>query len=137
MTKNTNLIGKKVKAMELLEGMDSFPQVGEFEDKKALQNFYKQLDTELLEEWVAMEGLEFTPSPDSEPIHRMRVCMAILYHHYPRQSKAKKKSKYSDYSLEDLIGMAMENDVAVPITDDARIMRMRTIMALREAGHIG
>ena len=131
MTKK-NLIGKKVDAKEIVE-KKGFPEIGSFEDKKSLQKFYKQLDTETLEEWVALEGLEFIPS-DSEPIHRMRVCMAILYLHYPKQNKGKKKSKYAKYTLEDLIQMAVDNDVEVEITEDTRILRMRAIMALREAG---
>ena len=135
MTKN--LIGKKANAIEVIEKLNGFPEVGSFEDKKALQKFYKQLDTEVLEEWCEVDGLEYTPCEDSEPIHRMRVCMAILYSHYPKKNKGKKKSKYAKYTLEDLIQMAVDNDVAVEITEDERILRMRAIMALREAGLVG
>lgn len=134
--KAIELIGKKVDAIKYVEE-NGFPEVGMFEDKKSLQKFYKQLDIEVIEEWVALEGLEFTPCEDSEAIHRMRACMAILYKHYPKESKSKKKSKYADYSLEDLITMAVENDVAVEICEDNRILRMRAIMALREAGLVG
>lgn len=112
---------------------NGYPEVGMFEDKKVLQKFYKQLDTAILEDWCTLEGLTFKPAVDSEPIHRMRVCMAILYHHFPKEpsTTVKKKSKYSDYTTEALISLAVENDVPVEVTDDMRIMRMRTIMALR------
>lgn len=136
MSKKENLIGKKVDAVKYVEEK-GYPEVGAFEDKKALQKFYKQLPTEILEDWCAIEGLEFTPCGDSEPIHRMRVAMAILYKHYPKETKGKKKSKYADYTLEDLIQMAVDNDVAIEVTEDNRILRMRAIMALRDAGLIG
>lgn len=110
---------------------NGFPQVGAFEDKKWLQKFYKQLDMETLEKWVAKLEKEVKPS-DSEPIYRMRVCMEILYTHFPKEpAKSKKKSKYSDYTTEKLIEMAIEHDVPVEPTEDMRIMRMRTIMMLR------
>lgn len=115
---------------------NGFPEVGHFkDDKKALQKFYKYLTTEQLLEWVDLEGLEVKET-DSEQIYRMRLCMAILYKHYPKAPTTKKKSKYADYSLEQLVSMAVEKDVPVEPTDDDRIMRMRTIMALRAAGHI-
>lgn len=134
MTKK-NLITTKADAVAIVTEK-GFPEVGAFEDKKALQKFYKQLDTELLEEWVALEGLEFTPA-ESAPIHRMRVCMAILYKHFPKKASGKKKSKYAKYTLEDLIQMAVDNDIEIEITEDERILRMRAIMALRDAKLIG
>ena len=112
----------------------AYPEVGTFADEKSLQKFYKQLDIEQLEDWASLEGLEYKACPDSEPIHRMRVCMAILYKHFPKvPAKAKSKSKYADYTLEQLISLAIDNDVAVETTDDDRIMRMRVIMSLRAA----
>lgn len=128
--KGTILEGK-IDAVVYVE-KNGFPEVGQFADKKDLQKFYKQLDTSIIEEWVAVEGLEFTPAPDSEPIHRMRVAMAILYKHFPKEpAKSKSKSKYADYTLDQLVELAVENDVPVEPTDDDRILRMRVIMALR------
>jgi hypothetical protein len=109
-----------------------YPEVGTFEDKKDLQKFYKHVSDEQLADWIGLEGLEFNPS-DSAPINRMRMAMAILYKHYPKAPSAKKESKYAKYSLEDLMTMAIENDVAFEDTDDERILRMRAIMALRVA----
>lgn len=124
-------IGTKVDAVAFVE-KNGYPEVGQFVDQKALQKFYKQLDTETLEDWAAMEGLTYTVCSDSEPIHRMRVCMALLYKHYPKEpAKAKSKSKYADYTLEQLVSMAVDNDVPVEPTDDERILRMRVIMQLR------
>jgi len=109
-----------------------YPEVGTFEDKKDLQKFYKHVSDEQLVEWVELEGLEFVPS-DSAPINRMRMAMAILYKHYPKAPSEKKQSKYAKYSLEDLMGLALANDVVFEDTDDERILRMRAIMALRAA----
>lgn len=109
-----------------------YPEVGYTDDKKDLQKFYKHLSDEQLAEWLELEGLEYSPS-DSAPINRMRMAMAILYKHFPKAPSAKKESKYAKYSLEDLMGMALANDVVFEDTDDERILRMRAIMALRAA----
>lgn len=107
-----------------------FPELGAFKEQKELQNFYKHLTTPQLVEWVELEGLEVKPT-DSEPIYRMRLAMAILYKHFPKEPAKKKSSKYADYSLEQLVTMATEKDVPVEVCDDERILRMRLIMALR------
>lgn len=109
-----------------------YPAVGTFKDKKALQKHYKALSDAELMEWIAQEKLTFKAYPDSQPINRMRMCMAILYKHYPADApKAKVESPYKQYTLEDLVGLAATNNVPVEITADAKIMRMRTIQALR------
>jgi hypothetical protein len=113
---------------------DGYPEVGNFSDKKDLQKFYKHCTMDQLQEWVDVEGLTDTVSPtDSEPILRMRLCMAILYKHFPKAPSAKKKSKYSDYTNEQLLQLAIDKDVVFEMTDDDRILRMRAIMALRAA----
>lgn len=121
---------------EVLEN-EGYPEVGFFGDdgKKELQKFYKKLTNEQLEEWVELEGLEIKPT-DSEPIYRMRLCMAVLYLHYPKAPAKKKESKYAKYTLEDLVQMAIDESVPVEPTEDERILRMRTIMALRAANKI-
>ena len=104
-----------------------------FGGKKALQKFYKQLSTEQLQAWIDLEGLEYKKD-DNEAITRMRMCMSILYKHFPRTpSKPKKESPYKKYSTEDLVSMAVDNKVPVEETDDMRILRMRLIMNLRAA----
>lgn len=114
-----------------------YPEVGVFDDKKVLQRFYKQLPTAVLEDWGTLEGLTWKPCPEHESIHRMRVAQEILYKHFPKApSKGKAKSKYADYTTEQLIDMAASKDVPVEVTDDMRILRMRTIMALRAHGVI-
>jgi len=121
---------------KFIEENNGYPEKGSFEAKEDLQKFYKHLTDEQLQEWVEVEGLEYKPCPESQPINRMRMCMAILYHHFPKAPSKKKKSKYADYTLEDLVNMAIEKDVPVEPCDDERILRMRTIMALRAAGHL-
>lgn len=111
---------------------NGYPEVGYFQEQKDLQKFYKHLTDEQLVEWVEVEGLMDTVKPsDSQPIMRMRLAMAVLYKHFPKQTASKKKSKYADYSDEQLVSMLLEHDVPCEVTDDARIMRMRAIMALR------
>jgi hypothetical protein len=121
---NKEFVGK------FLEENNGYPELGHFEDKKDLQKFYKHLSNEQLQEWIDLEELEYTPA-DSEPITRMRMCMAILYKNFPKAPSAKKKSKYADYSLEQLVQIALENEIAYEPCDDDRIHRMRAIMALR------
>jgi hypothetical protein len=134
MGNNNNRIVGKVVAEDWIAENNGYPEVGTFEDKKVLQKFYKQLDTDILEDWCSIEGLEYKPCPDSEQIHRMRVAMAILYHHFPKVSKStKKESKYKKYTTEELLQLAIDNEVPVEETGSEPIMRMRTIMALRAA----
>lgn len=106
-----------------------------FDSEKDLKKYYKKLTTSEVEAWVTSFNGEFKPSEDAS-IHRMRACMAVLYHFFPKQTAPKKQSKYSTYSLEDLVSMAADNNVPVEVTDDERILRMRTIMALRAHGII-
>jgi hypothetical protein len=106
-----------------------YPEVGHFADQKDLQKFYKHLSDEQLLEWIELEGLDFKPA-DSQPINRMRMAMAVLYKHFPKKQAGKKKSKYADYSDEQLMTLLMEHDVPCEVTEDERIMRMRAIMAL-------
>lgn len=113
-----------------------YPEKGTFEVREDLQKFYKHLTDEQLQEWVELEGLEYKPAPESQPINRMRMAMAVLYHHFPKAPAKKKTSKYSKYSLEDLVQMAIDESVPVEPTEDERIMRMRVIMALRAAGKL-
>ena len=111
--------------------VEKFPKVGTFTEKKALQKHYKGLTDAEVTEWVAKEGLT-VKDYGSAPINRMRACMAILYLHFPADApKPKEASKYADYTLEDLVGLAVEHSVPVEVTDNERILRMRTIMALR------
>lgn len=115
-----------------------YPEVGDFKEAKDIKAYYKKLTVEQLEEWVELEGLEVAHT-DSPNIYRMRLCMAILYHHFPKApAKASKKSsqKYP-LSTEEYVQMAMDNDVEVK--DDKgnmQILRMYTIMALKNAGII-
>jgi len=131
MSKKVVLLTAKVDAVKHVKE-NGYPEVGMFEDKKSLQKFYKQLDTTTLIDWCCLEGLVYNECTDSEPIQRMRICMAILYKHFPKSpGTTKKKSKYADYTTEALIALAVDNEVVFEITDDMRILRMRAIMALR------
>lgn len=120
----------KVKATEYIAEY-GYPVLGAFEEDKALKKFYKQLPTEVLEDWSSKLGATYKECPDNDSIHRMRVAMSILYTYFPKETKGKAKSKYSSYTLEDLVNLALDNSVAVEDTDDMKIMRMRLIMGLR------
>jgi hypothetical protein len=118
-----------------------FPEVGHFKDEKAMKKYVKGLSDDELAEWCELEGAEYA-SNSHQAINRMRMAMAIKGIHFPdtvaKKGSSKKKSKYSDYSTEDLVQMAIDNDVEVrDDKGDMRILRMYTIMALKEAGLIG
>lgn len=128
----------KNKRTKAIEFTGEYPEVGFFTEKKQLQKFYKQLTDDQLNDWIELEGLTYKPS-DNEPINRMRKCMAILNLHFPKQStgSSKKKSKYSAFTTEQLLEMALDNDIEVKeAKGDERILRMYAIMALRKAGVI-
>lgn len=115
-----------------------YPEVGHFESEKDMKKYVKGLTNEQLAEWCELEGAEYK-SNDHVSINRMRMAMAIKGLHFPETAKpkgtTKKKSKYGDYTLEDLAEMAIENDVEVRDSKgDPRIERMYLIMALKAAG---
>ena len=116
-----------------------YPEVGDFKDEKAMKKFIKGLSDQSLQEWCILEGATWKPN-DHESINRMRMAMAIKAIHFPTtapKAGKKSKSKYASYSTEDLVTMALENDIEVPDDKgDNRILRMYTIMALRKAGLI-
>jgi hypothetical protein len=127
------VIKGKVDAQEWISKNNGYPEVGTFSEQKDLQKFYKQLDDEQIFEWVTTEGLEFKPC-DNQMINRMRMAMAILYKHFPKEAPAKKEeSPYKKYDTETLIQMCIDNSVCIEVTEDMRIMRMRAIMSLRAA----
>lgn len=137
---NPNSTGTgKSKRTKTMEFTGEYPEVGAFTEKKQLQKFYKQLTDEQLNDWIELEGLTYKES-DNEPINRMRKCMAILDLHFPKENtgSSKKKSKYASFTTEQLLELALDNNVEVKEAkgNDERILRMYTIMALRNAGVI-
>ena len=120
-----------------VESESLFPEVGSVPDHKALKKIYKKLTDAQLDEWLELEGLtDKVKLTDHDAINRMRKCMSITELHFPKPvSEGKSKSKYSSMSTEDLVKLAMDNDLDIKDDKgDIRIMRMYTIMALREAG---
>jgi hypothetical protein len=93
MSKKVTVIKGKVDAQAWVTKNNGYPEVGSFAEQKDLQKFYKQLDMEQLQEWIDAEGLEYKPC-DNEMILRMRMAMAILYKHFPKETPAKKDSPY-------------------------------------------
>lgn len=116
-----------------------FPEVGDFEDVNSMKKYIKGLTTEQLQAWCELEGAEWVVN-EHPSINRMRMAVAIKSVHFPETAPkkgTKKKSKYAEYTTEELVQMALDNDVHV--RDDKgneRILRMYTIVALREAGLI-
>lgn len=112
-----------------------FPEVGTYKVQKDLQKVYKKMTDEQLLEWVTLEGLEYKECIESAPINRMRLCMAILYLHFPKETaKAKKASGWKVYTLEQLVVMASECSAIYEFSDHEAILRMRLIMALKAKG---
>ena len=107
-----------------------YPVVGSV-DAKALKKVCKAMSDEEIQAWVAHEKLVVKDYGDAS-INRMRQIMAIKGIYFPETiQKPKEKSKYADYTLEQLVSMAVEGNVPVEVSDNERILRMRTIMALR------
>lgn len=116
--------------------VSKYPEKGTVVDTKALKKVYKKLSDEELVEWLSLEGLTYDPCPSSQPINRMRMCMAIRYYFFPEDkpvAKAK-ESKYKDLTNEMLIELVAEAGLEVKPTDNEKILRMRNIMVLKEAG---
>lgn len=122
-----------------VEAKVGYPEVGSVADHKALKKVYKGLTDEQLDEWLSLEGLtDKVKLSGHGPIDRMRKCMAITNLHFPKPVAVKTKSKYADYTTEQLVQMAMDNEIEVKDDKgDMRILRMYTIMALKEAGILG
>lgn len=115
----------------------TYPEVGTVTEQKDLKKVYKKLTDAQLDEWLAIEGLtDQVKLSGHASIDRMRKCMAITALHFPKEpSASSKKSKYSDFTTEQLVQMALDNDVIVKDDKgDPRILRMYTIVALKEAG---
>ena len=126
---------KKEKAEEIpFDG--EFPEIGTFANENQLKKFFKQLTDDQLDEWLELEAWDTEVKLcDNAPINRMRKCMVIKSKHFPKESSGKSKSKYAKYSTEELMQMALDNDIVVrDCGDDQRILRMYTIVALRDAG---
>jgi len=112
-----------------------YPEVGTFKVDRDLKKVYKKLSDEQLMEWLALEGLTHKPCIENPAINRMRMCMEILYLHFPKApSKAKKASGWKVYSIEQLMVMASEHSVEYEFSDHEAILRMRVIMALKASG---
>lgn len=130
---------KSKQAKPNVDPEQDYPEVGEFKDEKAMKKFIKGLSDESLEEWCTLEGVEWKHN-DHAAINRMRMAMAIKALHFKPATtgKSKKsKSKYAHYTTEELVQMALDNDIEVPDDKgDMRICRMYTIIALRNAGLI-
>jgi len=129
----TGKVGKR----SLDVGAVEYPEVGSFKDEKAMKKFTKGLTDAALFDWCELEGVEWNRCPEHAPIDRMRAAMAIKGKHFPDtapKASAKSKSKYADYTTDQLIAMCLENDLDVTGDNgDMRILRMRAIMVLRAA----
>lgn len=122
--------------------VDGYPEVGYFAEEADIKKYIKKLSYEQLEEWCNQAGAEYNLH-DNPSINRMRMAMAIKAKHFTHlapgngKSKSGKKSKYAQYSNEDLAQMCLDNDVEVrDAKGDARIERMYMITDLRKANVI-
>jgi len=115
-----------------------YPEVGTFKVDKDLKKVYKKLTDAQLDEWLDLEGWteEYNPT-ESEAINRMRKCMVILYHHFPKApSKAKKNTGWKQFTIEDLLMIASERSAEYEFSDHEAILRMRVIMAIKATGYV-
>lgn len=136
-----NVKAGKVEVIKDSEGNVEYPEKGYFADDKAVKRYIKKLTDDQLYEWCELEGVTWNIN-DHAGINRMRAAMAMKAYQLDtptagsKGGSGKKKGKYSHYELEELVQMALDNDVDVkPYNgDDMRILRMYTIMALKGAG---
>jgi len=115
-----------------------YPEVGSYKVDKDLKKVYKKLSDAQLDEWLDLEGWasEYTPT-ESPQINRMRKCMVILYHHFPKApAKSKKNAGWKQFTLEDLLMIASERSAEYEFSDHEAILRMRVIMAIKATGYI-
>lgn len=117
------------------DGNIEYPEKGDFTEPEQLKKYYKNLTNDQLQDWLELEGLEYKHCDTNEAINRMRMCMSMTSYHFPKAKSAKKKSKYAQYTNEQLVQMCLDNDIEVKdAKGDMRILRMYSIMALRKAG---
>lgn len=117
-----------------------YPEIGSVavKDEKAFKKYVKKLSDAQVFDWCELEGATWKRCLDQPPIDRMRAVMALKAKHFPHtapKASSKSKSKYAVYTTEQLVALALEHDITVrDDKGDERILRMYTIMALREAG---
>jgi len=131
-------ITKSTEVMESSPAEGNYPEVGTVTDTSVLKKIYKKLSDKQLDEWLELEGLtDKVNLCEHAAINRMRKCMTITNLHFPKTpgaSKAK-KSKYADYTTEQLVQMCADNDLDIKDDKgDMRILRMYSIMTLKKAG---
>ena len=136
----SNVKAGKVEVVKDSEGNVEYPEKGYFADDKAVKRYIKKLTDDQLYEWCELEGVTWNTN-EHAGINRMRAAMAMKAYQLDTptagsKGSGKKKGKYSHFELEELVQMALDNDVDVkPYNgDDMRILRMYTIMALKQAG---
>jgi len=114
-----------------------YPEVGTFKVDKDLKKMYKKLSDDQLREWIELEGLTWNPCDENPAINRMRMCMAILYLHFPKApSKSKKNAGWKQFTIEDLLMIATERAAVYEFSDHEAILRMRVIMAIKATGYV-
>jgi len=117
---------------------DILEVLGEIESLDEFKEFFKDLDTETAVICVDALDLEIKPT-DNPNIYRMRLSMALQRHLFPehfKPKKAEKKTKYGDFSTEELEAIAKKHKVEFEDNPHAGIHRMRLIMALKKSGHL-
>jgi HJR/Mrr/RecB family endonuclease len=129
---------KEEEVQEEASAEDILEVLGEIESLDEFKEFFKDLDTETAEICVNALDLEIKPT-DNPNIYRMRLSMALQRHLFPehfKPKKSEKKTKYGDYSTEELQAMAKKNKVEFEANPHEGINRMRLIMALKKSGHL-
>jgi len=117
---------------------DVLEVLGEIESLDEFKEFFKDLDTDTAVICVNALDLEIKPT-DNPNIYRMRLSMALQRHLFPehfKPKKSEKKTKYGDYSTEELEAIAKKNKVEFENNPHEGIHRMRLIMALKKSGHL-
>lgn len=104
---------------------------------KGLANFKAEIakfSTEDLISTAEVLGTDTYINISNKGIRRMRIIMALKDHYFPKPPKAPSQpSAFKDLSVEQLQQIAKDNNIEYKPCDNTGILKMRIIMALKDA----
>ena len=115
---------------DLKTTLDTISSKGVISFKEEVSKF----STEDLVSVAEVLGTDTYDSISNKGIRRMRVIMALKDHYFPKPPKAPSQpSAFKDFSVEQLQKIAKDNNIEYKPCDNSGILKMRIIMALKDA----